>query len=520
MPRTTNSDGAYDQATRRAAADLDYAMQPLLDMTDADDALVSSVLDAKDLRLSEVDRCYRDEFQRDLRGDLATYFSTERGLAALGKVDDRRRRELGGRWLKAAVDKVIDRRDRPVSVLDLRTIHKPTFNNEVTPIVDGEVASAHLFPDLRNAKSSIHILNLELEPGIVSDKLIDMLIAKHDSGVTVRVMTDAMGARQMFRGHAALVRRLRNAGIEVLVNKTIPNGLEHRKLFVIDGETAYMGGWCFRDQSVYSKAELQRRMASGPELGPTGCLPAHGDEPAEYHDFMLKFRGDAVRQLQTEFCLGWRYQGGELDAAMNPKDFKATYFPTTAKAPGTSAVDVVQSVPGVINQVTTAMLDVMKRAEHTLDVEVAYLQRDDVVDVLCDKARAGVQVRLLVPGEPDNESYWQCLKNFYPRMLEAGVQIWHFNGYNHGKVALADKRHVWIGTSNPEVVFSAPRWRVSNAFDTGVVVDDPKVGADVHQTICERDFREPTATRVTEMPPESWWGRTKRFVFSTFYGML
>lgn len=493
----------------------------MIDMTDLDEALIDDALDSKLAPIGDVDRCYADEFQRDLRRDLSAFLGTDQGLRALAKIDATRRAALGGSWLATAMDKVIDRRDRPVSALDLRTIHQPTYNNAVQPFVDAEVATLGLFPDLRRAKSSIHILNLELEPGIVTDTLVDLLIAKHDSGVKVRLMTDALGARQFYWGHTKAVRRLRNAGIEVLVNKTLPNGLEHRKIFVVDGKRGYVGGWCLRDQSVFSHAAKSQRDADAKVQGPTGCLPDPGREPAEFHDFMLGFEGDAVRQLQCEFCLGWRYQGGELDADMSPSAFKSKYFPTTTTAPGNACATVVQSVPGVVNDVTPAMLDVIRRATKTLDVQVAYLQRDDVVEAMCDRATAGVQVRLLVPGEPDNESYWMCLKSFYPQMLEAGVQIWHFNGYNHGKVVVADKRHVWMGTSNPEVVFSAPRrLSPSNAFDTAVVIDDRKVGEAVHEAICVKDFREPVATRITTMPPESWYGRAKRFVFSTMYGLL
>ena len=486
-------------------------MQPLVGLTDLDETLIESVINDRTVPIRDVERCYRDEYGRDVRRDLASFLGRNQARGLLATMEERRRAEMGGTCLQQAIDKVTDRRDKPVSALDLETKHATSTNNRLEPLVGRDVADA-LFADIDAAKSSVHILNLEFMPGVLTDALTEKLIDKHEAGVKVRVLTDQVGARQIYSGNRKLLSRIKAAGIEVHTNATIPNGLEHRKLFIVDGAKAYVGGWCLRDESV---------MPSGVDTSERehACLPIRKEGCAEFHDYMLRATGDVVNQLQVEFCLGWRWHYGELDANMDDQTFRSTYFPPAPARRG-AKVRVARAIPGVSNDVMSSMTETMKRAETTLDVEVAYALRPEFFDVLCERAKAGVQVRLLVPGEPDNESYDYTLKSHYAEMLAAGVEIWHHRGYNHGKVVVADQRHVWLGSSNPEVVFSAPHYTPSNAFDTALVVNDPKVGRAVHETICARDFTDDRAERIFAPPQLNPWQRVKQFAFSTVFGML
>jgi cardiolipin synthase len=129
------------------------------------------------------------------------------------------------------------------------------------PWLEGEQFFPRILADVRTARSLVHILMFGWREGEIGTQLAALLSAKAADGVAVRVLIDGFGskpydeAREMFTG-------LAEAGARIVVNDVLPiarlghfpHGLridprqhelgsaDHRKLYVIDGHIAWLGG--------------------------------------------------------------------------------------------------------------------------------------------------------------------------------------------------------------------------------------------------------------------------------------
>ena len=183
----------------------------------------------------------------------------------------------------------------------------------IEPWAEGANFFPRILADVEAARSSVHILMFGWREGHVGMRMADLLERKLVAGVDVRALVDGMGSRA-YREAREMYTRLASAGAEIVVNDMLPfdrdgifprsrrlawpryegGRVDHRKLFVIDGELAWIGG-----------AGLEDHFESG-----------------GFHDVMVRVTGDVVRQAQAAFLTSFRAHGGEL-----PDDL-ARYFPS------------------------------------------------------------------------------------------------------------------------------------------------------------------------------------------------
>ncbi|MFD2879613.1 phospholipase D-like domain-containing protein [Paenibacillus rhizoplanae] len=121
-------------------------------------------------------------------------------------------------------------------------------DNEIVIYSDGHQKFAALFEDIRSARAEINIQYYIIQPDQLGTKLRDELILKAREGVKVRLLYDEVGSKRISRH---FFKELRAAGGEVEVffpsllkplNFRI-NNRNHRKLCIIDGSIAYIGGF-------------------------------------------------------------------------------------------------------------------------------------------------------------------------------------------------------------------------------------------------------------------------------------
>ena len=131
----------------------------------------------------------------------------------------------------------------------------------IDPRPEGKNFFPRIFDDVRNAKSSVHILMFGWREGEVGTHLADLLAEKLSEGVEVRIIVDAAGSKP-YGPAEPMFTRLADAGAQIVVNDTVPLGqgravpdhrsfdwsqddvgrADHRKLYVIDGTVAWTGG--------------------------------------------------------------------------------------------------------------------------------------------------------------------------------------------------------------------------------------------------------------------------------------
>jgi cardiolipin synthase A/B len=337
----------------------------------------------------------------------------------------------------------------------------------IDPWPEGENFFPRIFDDVRAARSSIHVLMFGWREGEVGTAFADLLLQKLEEGVEVRAVVDAQGSR-VFGPAAPMFTRLADAGAQIAVNGLLPSHrdgvypgsstqfdwrrhelgrVDHRKLYVIDGEVAWTGG-----------AGIEDHFRNG-----------------KFHDVMVRVTGDVVRQAQALFLISLASHGGRL-----PRDLDG-YFPEQAQA-GTIPIALLQVVPGGFQSATQAVRTLIDGANTRLDVMNPYVTDGGIVGRLAAAARRGVAVRVVVAETSNNKQATAVFKHHYGELLGAGVRIYEYPGaVVHAKLVIADDTTLF-GTLNLDA------WALYRNFEVAMMARDPDTAALFAERVFEPDI--------------------------------
>jgi cardiolipin synthase len=216
---------------------------------------------------------------------------------------------------------------------------------------------------------------------------------------------------------------------------------DHRKLLVVDDEVAFTGG--INISRVYGSGSFSRSRGSGTDALDDG-----------WRDTQIEIRGPAAPAMSRLFAQTWREQGchaarGNLlsAAAVPPSKGVAR----RAGEPGERVVKLLASDPrDGTNRIYTVLLGAVEASRRSVRVTMGYFAPGpDFVDALCDAARRGVQVELVLPGRSDFTLILHAGRSYYARMLEAGVKLYEMeHATMHAKTAVIDGVFSTVGSSN------------------------------------------------------------------------
>jgi cardiolipin synthase len=310
--------------------------------------------------------------------------------------------------------------------------------NHTTILRDGPETFHAMFAAVKGAKHHVDLEYFIFED-ISSDgqSLGDLLIAKQNAGVAVRVLYDSFGSSDT---PSEFLDRLQGAGIAALRFNSFnpfnhpakgyaPNDRDHRKILIADDDLAIVGG-------VNMSATYQGSM-------PGKSAPAPTQQGLKVRDTDLQINGPAVVALQEAFDRHWGEQGGP---ALAPSPHTQNIA-----AKGGDVIRVIQSSPDEkISRYYVTLLSALHNAEKRIWISAAYFvpthqEREDLLDA----ARRGVDVRLLLPDASDSDLSILVQHSHYQDLLEAGAQI--FESHDevlHSKLVVVDGVWTIIGSSN------------------------------------------------------------------------
>ena len=238
-----------------------------------------------------------------------------------------------------------------------------TTGNQVTLLVDGPATSRAMFAAIQGARDHINMETYILEDYDVGHKFAQALIAKQRQGVQVNLIRDSVGTRSTPKD---FFQRLADCGIKVLeFNPVNPaharigwelNQRDHRKLLIVDGRTAFLGG--INISSVYSGGSFKSGSRGSTEK----------DSPA-WRDTDLQVQGPVVAELQKLFLSTWEKQKGDPLAPRN-------YFPPPQSV-GQQVVRAIGSSPDEpYSLIYATLLSAIGAAETSSNLTNAYFARD------------------------------------------------------------------------------------------------------------------------------------------------
>ena len=311
-----------------------------------------------------------------------------------------------------------------------------TLGNRVTLLQDGAATYAAMFAAIRKARDHINLESYIIEDDATGQQFADLLLEQQGRGVQVNVIYDSVGALNTPK---AFFERLTDGGIAVLEYNPINplsakaqwlvNNRDHRKLLVVDGRTAFIGG--INISSVY---------ASGSASRPRGKATGN---TAAWRDTDLQVEGPVVGELQKLFIETWEKQHGK------PLADKA-YFPAL-KVQGKDIVRAIGSTPDApYSLIYLTLISAIGNAEKHVHLTNAYFVPDpQLLKSLVDAARRGVDVKLILPSHSDSEVVFHAGRSHYLALLKAGVRIYERQGaLLHSKTALIDGIWSCVGSSN------------------------------------------------------------------------
>ncbi len=311
-----------------------------------------------------------------------------------------------------------------------------TTGNKVLLLQDGPATYEAMLAAIVRARDHINMETYILEDDEVGQLFAQALLDKQAQGVQVNLIRDSVGTLST---PAAFFRQLTDAGVEVLeFNPVNPlagekdwevNQRDHRKLLIIDGRVAFLGG--INISAVYSGGSSRKDLDARPD-----------NQPA-WRDTDLQITGPVVAEFQKLFLATWEGQEGR------PLQ-KKKYFPKLRKA-GKEIVRAIGSTPDEsFSLIYATLLSAIGSAETSVFITNAYFVPDpQLLAALEASAGRGVDVRLILPSATDSWLVFHAGRGYYDRLLLAGVKIYERHGaLLHSKTALVDGVWATVGSTN------------------------------------------------------------------------
>ena len=321
-----------------------------------------------------------------------------------------------------------------------------TTGNAVKLLQDGPATYQAMFAAILAAKDHINMETYILDDDEVGQRFVEALINKQRQGVQVNLIHDSVGTRST---PAALFERMASAGIKLLeFNPINPaaarktwelNRRDHRKLLIVDGQTAFLGG--INISSVYSGGSFRANSRAKTAKDGAGA-PGAPDTPA-WRDTDLQLQGPVVAELQKLFLGTWAKQKGAELPTRN-------YFPPPVQA-GAQVVRAIGSSPDdAFSLIYATLLSAIGSAETSVSITNAYFAPDpQLLATLTAAAARGVDVKLILPSQTDSWLVFHAGRAYYAHLLRAGVKIYERSGaILHSKTALVDGVWATVGSTN------------------------------------------------------------------------
>lgn len=352
--------------------------------------------------------------------------------------------------------------------------------NTVEIYYTGEKTFDAIKKALLSAKNHIHMEFYIIMDDKIGNEIKDILIEKAKQGVKVRVIYDDVGSWSLSK---KFIRDMRKAGcqIEPFLKVAFPilsnklNYRNHRKIVIVDGEIAFMGGINIADRYI------------------------DGGKFGYWSDAHIQVRGESVRSLQAIFLVDWYFVSKEI--LIRRRDI---YFPSIDRVEWEKLnrkllIQVITSGPDSdwagIMQAYFAIINCAKR--HIYISTPYFTPNESILTAIKTASLAGVDVRLMIPEKSDSKLvYWSTL-SYISDLLSAGVKIYLYNkGFNHSKFITVDGNLIAIGSANIDMR------SFDHNFEVSAIIYDSNIANEA-----ERNFQKDIQNNSYQVTLEKWEAR-------------
>lgn len=298
-----------------------------------------------------------------------------------------------------------------------------TSGNKLELLVDGEEAFGEIFKAIAAAEKYICVNFYIVKSDKVGMRFQRALIERAKAGVKVYFLYDEVGSHKL---SSTFLGEMQDAGVECECfganrrwwSRLQINFRNHRKIVVVDGKEALLGGVNVGDEYLGRSKKF-----------------------GNWRDTHMSMNGPAVQAVQLVFMEDWfwacsRVPELEWEITIQEEDQVAAIIPTGPADPTDSWKLLVA--------------EAANSAREKLWIASPYFVPDDgVLTALQLAALRGVDVRIMLPDKPDHILVWLSAFSYYEDSIPYGVKLFRYGqGFLHQKVMLIDERMAAVGTAN------------------------------------------------------------------------
>ena len=309
-----------------------------------------------------------------------------------------------------------------------RVVAQPlTPGNRLQPLVNGDEAFPAMLAAIESAKHSISLVTYIFDNDASGKQFADALGRAVKRGVAVRVLIDAAGTRYSW---PPITYKLKHA--QVPFAKFLPSSLlapwrvatinlrNHRKILVVDGQTAFTGGMNIRHGNVLAAS------------------PRH---PVQ--DLHFRVEGPVVTQLQDAFANDWTFATGEiLDGKI--------WFPKLKESGNVIARVITDGPDADYDKLRWTLLAALAEAQTSVQILTPYFLPDPaLITALNLAALRGVRVDIILPAKNNLPFVHWASRAMWWQVLERGCRLWLTPPpFDHSKLMIVDGHWVLLGSAN------------------------------------------------------------------------
>jgi cardiolipin synthase len=351
-----------------------------------------------------------------------------------------------------------------------------TSHNDGTLLVNGRDAFAAMFKGIESAREYILAQFYIIRDDTLGREFKALLEHKSRAGVRVYLLYDEIGCYHLPRQYR---RELAEAGVVNLPFRTSKgfrnrfqiNFRNHRKIVLIDGHTAYVGGLNVGDEYL----------GQHPKLGP-------------WRDTHVEVSGPCVQAIQFAFLEDWFWATGDVP--------ELEWDPHPAPKDNETALVLASDPSDELETCGLFFLHLINSARERIWIASPYFVPDSsLIYALQLAALRGVDVRVMLPQRPDHLLVFLSAFSYIAETEPAGVKFYRYQpGFMHHKVVLVDDDLSAIGTAN----FDNRSIRLN--FEMMMVFADKSFTATVCEML-EKDFAQCRLATAAETAARPYWFR-------------
>ncbi len=351
-----------------------------------------------------------------------------------------------------------------------------TRGNHTELLIDGETTFRSIFESIAQAREYVLVQFYIIRDDGLGRQLKEALISRARAGVRCYLVYDEIGSHHLPTSYTA---ELQAAGVEVRPfntrqgdrNRFQLNSRNHRKIVIVDGITAFVGGHNVGDEYL----------GKDPKMG-------------AWRDTHVKVQGPVVQCVQIAWAEDWNWAVGGLPTL--------NWVPQPAPGGQDGLAFCLPSGPAdEFETCTLFFLRAIQAAQKRVWIASPYFVPDEqFTSALQIAALRGVDVQILIPQHADSQLVHLSSFTYLPALEKAGVKVWRYTGgFLHEKAILVDD-YCGVGTAN----FDNRSFRLN--FEITVLFAEEGVVRQAEQMF-QKDFARSVPAHAADFTERPWWFR-------------